>query len=49
MTVLRTTEHNDTDPAWDGPVFAALGDLPLLLRDANVEVSTSERQQASRR
>ncbi|MCW3814509.1 HAD-IA family hydrolase [Micromonospora sp. DR5-3] len=33
MTVLRTTEHNDTDPAWDGHALAALGELPALLRE----------------
>lgn len=33
MTVFRTTEHNDTDPRWDGPAFATIGDLPDLLRD----------------
>ncbi|MET8229333.1 HAD-IA family hydrolase [Micromonospora sp. NPDC005298] len=33
MTVLRTTEHNDTDPSWGGPAFAALGDLPTLLHE----------------
>ncbi|MFC3502046.1 HAD family hydrolase [Micromonospora krabiensis] len=33
MTVLRTTEHNDTDPSWGGPMLAALGDLPALLRE----------------
>ncbi|WP_130331125.1 HAD family hydrolase [Micromonospora kangleipakensis] len=33
MTVLRTTEHNDTDPAWDGPALTSLADLPALLRD----------------
>ena len=32
MTVLRTIEHKDTDPDWDGPVVAAVGDLPALLR-----------------
>ncbi|WP_346533844.1 HAD-IA family hydrolase [Micromonospora sp. DPT] len=32
MTVFRTTEHNDTDPSWDGPGFPTLGDLPTLLR-----------------
>ncbi|MGC5017004.1 HAD family hydrolase [Micromonospora sp. DT47] len=32
MTVLRTTEHNDTDPTWDGPVIASLTELPALLR-----------------
>ncbi|MEU1967012.1 HAD-IA family hydrolase [Micromonospora sediminicola] len=31
MTVLRTTEHQDTDPGWDGPSFASLTDLPALL------------------
>ncbi|MGC4757854.1 HAD family hydrolase [Micromonospora trifolii] len=34
MTVFRTTEHNDTDPAWDGPAFATLGDLPALIRES---------------
>ncbi|WP_327031720.1 HAD family hydrolase [Micromonospora ureilytica] len=33
MTVLRTTEHNDTDPSWGGQAFATLGDLPALLRE----------------
>ncbi|MFR9775843.1 HAD family hydrolase [Micromonospora sp. MS34] len=33
MAVFRTTEHNDTDPAWDGHALAALGDLPVLLRE----------------
>ena len=28
MTVLRTTEHQDTDPGWIGPVIANLRDLP---------------------
>ncbi|RQX21271.1 HAD family hydrolase, partial [Micromonospora chalcea] len=28
MTVLRTTEHQDTDPGWIGPVIADLRDLP---------------------
>lgn len=31
MTVLRTVEHNDTDPAWQGHAMAALGELPALL------------------
>ena len=31
MRVIRTTEHNDTDPAWPGPTIARLGDLPTLL------------------
>ncbi|MBQ1035773.1 HAD family hydrolase [Micromonospora sp. C81] len=31
MTVLRTTEHNDTDPSWGGRAFATLGELPALL------------------
>ncbi|MFI5851893.1 HAD family hydrolase [Micromonospora chalcea] len=29
MTVLRTTEHQDTDPGWIGPVIANLRDLPI--------------------
>ncbi|MDH6464069.1 putative hydrolase of the HAD superfamily [Micromonospora sp. A200] len=33
MTVLRTTEHSDTDPSWGGRAFATLGDLPALLRE----------------
>ncbi|OKI47393.1 HAD family hydrolase [Micromonospora sp. CB01531] len=32
MTVIRTTEHNDTDPTWDGHALATLGELPALLR-----------------
>ncbi|MGW5666740.1 HAD family hydrolase [Micromonospora sp. NPDC003776] len=32
MTVFRTTEHNDTDPSWGGPVIATLGHLPAKLR-----------------
>lgn len=31
MTVLRTTEHNDTDPSWGGRVISGLGELPALL------------------
>jgi putative hydrolase of the HAD superfamily len=31
MTVWRTTEHNDTDPSWTGPVVASLSELlPVL-------------------
>jgi putative hydrolase of the HAD superfamily len=33
MTVLRTVEHNDTDPRWNGPAFTTIGDLPALLRE----------------
>ncbi|GHJ56944.1 hypothetical protein Nm8I071_62510 [Nonomuraea sp. TT08I-71] len=33
MTVVRTTEHNDTDPAWVGRALTALGELPALLRE----------------
>ncbi|MFC7546796.1 HAD family hydrolase [Plantactinospora sp. GCM10030261] len=33
MTVVRTTEHADSDPAWVGPECAALGDLHVLLPD----------------
>ena len=32
MSVIRTTEHNDTDPAWPGPTIATLAELPTLLR-----------------
>ncbi|MFD2763623.1 HAD family hydrolase [Micromonospora eburnea] len=32
MTVIRTTEHHDTDPAWEGQMLATLGELPALLR-----------------
>ncbi|WP_346119198.1 HAD-IA family hydrolase [Micromonospora coerulea] len=32
MTVLRTIEHNDSDPAWNGPALATLAELPALLR-----------------
>jgi putative hydrolase of the HAD superfamily len=31
MTVIRTTEHKDTDPSWAGPAIAALTELPALL------------------
>ncbi|MFI6240223.1 HAD family hydrolase [Micromonospora sp. NPDC050795] len=41
MTVLRTTEHNDTDPSWGGCAFANLGDLPTLLRESTVLFSAS--------
>ncbi|MEU5673902.1 HAD-IA family hydrolase [Micromonospora sp. NPDC047753] len=41
MTVLRTTEHNDTDPSWGGRAFANLGDLPTLLSDSAVLSSAS--------
>ncbi|MEW2427855.1 HAD-IA family hydrolase [Micromonospora sp. NPDC047644] len=41
MTVLRTTEHNDTDPSWGGRAFASLGDLPTLLRESTVLSSAS--------
>ena len=34
MTVVRTTEHSDTDPDWDGPVIAAQAELPARLRGA---------------
>ncbi|MEW2443404.1 HAD family hydrolase [Micromonospora marina] len=33
MTVLRTTEHQDTDPGWAGPVIANLRDLPARLEE----------------
>jgi len=31
MTVVRTVEHNDTDPSWPGVTVASLADLPRLL------------------
>ncbi|MFI5836622.1 HAD family hydrolase [Micromonospora sp. NPDC051300] len=31
MTVLRTTELNDTDPSWTGQVITGLAELPALL------------------
>jgi putative hydrolase of the HAD superfamily len=31
MTVIRTTEHNDTDPSWAGAAITALTELPALL------------------
>jgi len=31
MTVIRTTEHNDTDPTWAGAAITALAELPALL------------------
>ncbi|QSB13277.1 HAD-IA family hydrolase [Natronosporangium hydrolyticum] len=33
MTVVRTTEYQDTDPSWDGPAISSLGALPALLRN----------------
>ncbi|MFC0101203.1 HAD family hydrolase [Micromonospora marina] len=33
MTVLRTTEHQDTDAGWAGPVIANLRDLPARLEE----------------
>nr|WP_204341826.1 HAD-IA family hydrolase [Micromonospora terminaliae] len=33
MTVVRTTEHNDTDPSWAGRALTALGELPDLLHE----------------
>ncbi|MET8258703.1 HAD-IA family hydrolase [Micromonospora sp. NPDC005205] len=41
MTVLRTTEHNDTDPSWGGRAFASLGDLSTLLHEPTVLSSAS--------
>ena len=32
MTVIRTIQHSDTDPAWDGPTLTTLDELPTLLR-----------------
>ncbi|MEV4709164.1 HAD-IA family hydrolase [Actinoplanes sp. NPDC049316] len=32
MATLRVTELNDTDPHWQGPALASIGDLPALLR-----------------
>jgi putative hydrolase of the HAD superfamily len=32
MTAIRTTEHNDSDPAWSGRTIATLAELPELLR-----------------
>ncbi|MDG4801963.1 HAD family hydrolase [Micromonospora sp. WMMD980] len=31
MTVLRTTEHADTDPSWGGRMITSLGEVPDLL------------------
>jgi putative hydrolase of the HAD superfamily len=31
MTVIRTTEFNDTDPSWSGPAIASLTELPGML------------------
>ncbi|MEU3452355.1 HAD family hydrolase [Micromonospora sp. NPDC006766] len=31
LTVIRTTEHRDSDPDWTGPALASLGELPALL------------------
>jgi putative hydrolase of the HAD superfamily len=35
MRVIRTTEHNNTDPTWPGPAIARLRDLPALLGSAS--------------
>ncbi|WP_091202861.1 HAD family hydrolase [Micromonospora narathiwatensis] len=32
MTVIRTIQHSDTDPAWDGQPLTTLDELPSLLR-----------------
>jgi putative hydrolase of the HAD superfamily len=37
MTVIRTTEHNNTVPSWTGPTIGSLGELPALL--AEIEAS----------
>ena len=42
MTVLRTTEHNDTDPRWAGPAIAALDQLPDLLGEVGVAGQVEE-------
>jgi len=34
MRVIRTTEHNDTDPSWPGTPIASLTDLPQALETA---------------
>jgi putative hydrolase of the HAD superfamily len=36
MTVFRTTEHNDTDPCWPGPIIASLSEVFPLLQAASV-------------
>ncbi|MEU7821596.1 HAD-IA family hydrolase [Catellatospora sp. NPDC049133] len=36
MTVFRTTEHNDTDPCWPGPINASLSEVFPLLQAASV-------------
>lgn len=33
MTVVRTTEHNDSDPSWPGPTITSLADLVTMLPD----------------
>ncbi|MET7375106.1 HAD family hydrolase [Micromonospora arida] len=40
MTVFRTTEHNDTDPSWGGPVFPTLGDLPAMFREPSTVMAS---------
>ncbi|MEV4693453.1 HAD family hydrolase [Micromonospora echinospora] len=42
MTVLRTTEHQDTDPGWAGPVITALRDLPARLAEPTYFPGTAE-------
>ncbi len=42
MTVFRTTEHNDTDPSWGGPVIHTLGELPAMLREPSKVMEPAE-------
>lgn len=34
MHAVRTTEHADSDPGWDGPTVRSVADLPALLSSA---------------
>jgi putative hydrolase of the HAD superfamily len=38
MTVIRTTEHNDSDPAWIGTTITSLTVLPTLLGEPGQEL-----------
>jgi putative hydrolase of the HAD superfamily len=48
MTVIRTTEHNDTDPSWTGVTIAALAELPALLRVAAGPLTRQGQERACR-
>ncbi|GGK72514.1 HAD family hydrolase [Mangrovihabitans endophyticus] len=49
LTTLRITELNDTDPDWQGPTLAAIGDLPGLLRHRYAHLQTDNKTAGTRR